>query len=113
MTGTGGAVFGGAGGLIYNVSVPPSLTGAAREVLSEIVPSANDVAPEEERQAGGDFPMARLRRLGVPILAVFACLQWAAMVLMAGSPLSLPSVIGGCIAFVFVAFAVLRARARR
>lgn len=113
VTGTGGEVFGGAGGLIYIVSVPPSFVDDARDALSGIVASANDVEPEVERQAGGNFPMARLRRLGVPILAVFVCLQWAAMILMTGSPLAPPSVAAGCLALVFVAFAVVRARARR
>ncbi|MHC4549615.1 MAG: hypothetical protein ACYTEZ_12655 [Planctomycetota bacterium] len=73
VTGVGGELFGGAGGLIYNVSVPPHEAARAREVLSRLARPAAAVTPERERPPDG-LLLTRTRRIARPALWLFLLL---------------------------------------
>ena len=81
VTGMGGAVFGGAGGLIYNVSVEDADADAAREAIASR--ETHDPVPEEHPfETKPSSWSAPLRRLGRPFFILFFLMSLVVFVTM-------------------------------
>ncbi len=68
MTGVGGYVFGGAGGLIYTVAVPPSRAETARDAIPRIT-THTTASPEREPLPLTVSTLGRMRRVARPVLS--------------------------------------------